>query len=211
MNFHPGPQAYSLDDVRTRASSRLKFDPGDHDGDYSRNPEYYEYVVTNATKPAAVLIPFVERHGETHVILTKRTEKLKSHSGQVAFPGGRIDPGDTSPEIAALRESDEEIGLKNEHVQLIGRMPDYFTGSGYKIVPVLGIADSNVRLRANPDEVDYIFEVPLSFLMNPENHREGSRMFRGSRRYYLEMPFGEHYIWGVTAGIIRVIYDRLYG
>lgn len=201
---------YTLDDVRQRTSERLKFTPGEHMGDYTLNPEFHKFVLSNATKDAAVLVPLVERQGEVSILLTKRADKLSSHSGQIAFPGGKIDPEDAGPEAAALREAHEEVGLENRHVEVLGRLPDYYTGSGYKIAPFIGIMNAEAVIEANPDEVDYIFEVPLSFLMNPDNHISGSKMFKGTERYFLEMPFGDHYIWGITAGMIRVFYDRLY-
>ena len=112
---------------------------------------------------------------------------------------------------AALREAHEEIGLDAAHVDVLGVMPDYLSGSGFRIAPVVALVDAHAELAANQDEVEYIFEVPLGFLLNSDNHRLGSRPFEGKRRYYIEMPFGEHYIWGVTAGIIRQFHERLTG
>lgn len=201
---------FTLSDLRFRASERLLHDPDEHLGDFTLNPDFHKWVMSKATKEAAVLMALVEREDELSVLLTKRADKLKSHSGQVAFPGGKIDDDDDSPEAAALREAEEEVGLASQHVEVLGRLPDYFTGSGYKIAPILGIMDAQAPIQANPDEVDYTFEVPLSFLMNPDNHVRGSRVFDGKERYFLEMPYGDHYIWGVTANIIRVLYDRLY-
>lgn len=180
-------------------------------GDFLMNPDFADWVYERAVKPAAVLIPIVPRSDELAVILTKRTEKLAAHSGQIAFAGGKIDEDDGGPEAAALREAQEEIALSPEMVEVIGTMPEYFTGSGYRISPVVGLVDPDAEMTANPDEVEYIFEVPLAFLMDDDNHHLGSREFGGKKRYYLEMPFGDHYIWGVTAGIIRVFHDRLKG
>lgn len=180
------------------------------DGDYLLNPELKEAIIANAKKHAAVLIGLVERVEGTNVILTKRTEKLSSHSGQIAFPGGKIDEDDASPEFAALREAWEEIGLDQDEVQVIGRLPDYYTGSGFRVAPIIGEVSSKADYKINKDEVDYKFEVPLEFLMNPSNHITASKMVRGSNRNYYEMPYEGHYIWGVTAGIIRVMHDRLF-
>lgn len=211
MNLHsPDHQQFSEADIRWRVKNRLKYAKEDHDGDYIRNPQFKNFVISNATRDAAVLIPLVQREAGIHMVLTKRTEKLKSHSGQIAFPGGKIDLGDPTPEHAALREANEEIGLEQSRVDVIGRLPNYFSGSGFKIAPIIAFINSNAPMVENPEEVEYVFEVPFEFLMNPDNHIEGSRMFEGVRRYYLEMPYGEHFIWGVTAGIIRVLYDRLY-
>ncbi len=179
-------------------------------GDHLLNPEFIEWVMSRATKPAAVLIPIIERTDGLSVILTKRLDNLRSHSGQVAFPGGKIDDDDASPEAAALREAAEEVALDPAHAEIIGRLPDYFTGSGYKIAPVVALIDASASLNPNPQEVDYIFEVPFEFLMNPQNHLRGSREFQGKERYYFEMPYRQHHIWGVTAGILRLLQERLF-
>ncbi|TIV09835.1 MAG: CoA pyrophosphatase, partial [Mesorhizobium sp.] len=144
------------------------------------------------------------------VLLTKRAEKLRSHSGQVAFPGGTIDPTDPGPEATALRETFEEIGLDRDHIEIIGRMPDYVSGSGYRIVPVLAVVRPGFSLTLNADEVDAAFEVPLSFLMDPANHTRDSRMWNDLEWFFYDMPYGDQRIWGVTAGIIRTLYERLY-
>ncbi len=199
-----------MDAVRSRLQSRLAFSVDDLDGDFLMNPGSRDYLVSNAKKEAAVLIGLVERFEEAHVVLTKRADWLASHSGQVAFPGGKIDAEDTSPEHAALREAHEEVGLEGHHVELIGRMPDYYSGSGFKIAPVIGFINSEAKLEPNPEEVDYLFEVPLQFLMDSDNYNTGSRVFMGKQRHYLEIPYGEHFIWGVTAGMIRVLRDRVF-
>lgn len=201
---------FTLDELRLRASERLNYREGEHFGDFTLNPDFHKWVMSKAVKDAAILMPMVERDGEISLLLTKRADKLNAHSGQIAFPGGKIDAGDEGPEAAALREAEEEVGLANHHVEVLGRLPDYYTGSGYKIAPILGIMNADALVEANPDEVDYIFEVPLSFLMNPKNHIYGSREFEGKERFFLEMPFEGHYIWGITAGMIHVLYDRLY-
>jgi 8-oxo-dGTP pyrophosphatase MutT (NUDIX family) len=157
-----------------------------------------------------VLIPVIDRGEEATVLLTKRAERLASHSGQVAFPGGRIDATDASPEAAALREAEEEIGLDTDHVEIIGRMPDYVSGSGYRIAPVLSIVRPGFALAINEHEVDAAFEVPLRFLMDPANHTQNSREFNERTWVFYDMPYGGQRIWGVTAGIIRTLYERLY-
>ncbi len=180
------------------------------DGDHLLNPEFQDWVVGKAIKPAAVLIPIVERANGMQVVFTRRTQKLKSHSGQVSFPGGKIDANDTDPVMAALRETHEEIGVAPHKVELIGQLRDYFTGSGYQISPVIGMVASDAEFVANPDEVDQIFEVPLSFLMTPENQVRGSRVFKEKERFFYELRWNEHYIWGVTAGIVNVFYNRIF-
>ncbi len=192
-----------------RRQFALAMQGSEPDGDFHMNPEFRDILTLNATRPAAVLIPIVERRDGLMLVLTKRREQMRSHAGQVAFPGGKIDPEDASPEAAALREAQEEIGLDPAHAEVLGRMPDYYTGSGYCIAPVVALIDSGTQFTANEAEVDYVFETPLAFLLDTANHRTGSREWEGKRRFYLEMPYGEHYIWGVTAGIIRVFRDRL--
>jgi 8-oxo-dGTP pyrophosphatase MutT (NUDIX family) len=182
----------------------------DH-GDHVLNPELDAMIAANPLRDAAVLVPIVDRGDEASVILTLRNAQMRKHSGQIAFPGGAIDPEDNNePETAALREAHEEIGLERQHVELIGRLPRYLTTTGYSITPVLGLVHPPFHLVPNADEVADVFEVPLSFLMNPANHRRESRIWQEKERFYYTMPFGERFIWGVTAGIIRTLYERLY-
>jgi 8-oxo-dGTP pyrophosphatase MutT (NUDIX family) len=201
---------FSVQDFRARAARTVDHDHGAEYGDHRLNPDLRELIVREGLRDAAVLIPVVDRGAEATVLLTQRAEKLRSHSGQVAFPGGRIDPTDASPQDAALRETFEEIGVPASAIEVIGRMPDYVTGSGYRIVPVLGIVTPPFELSINEHEVDAVFEVPLGFLMTVANHNRESRVWQGRERFYYTMPYGERFIWGVTAGIIRTLYERLY-
>jgi 8-oxo-dGTP pyrophosphatase MutT (NUDIX family) len=178
-------------------------------GDLDLDPAVWERAGVKATKPAAVLIPVVARP-DPAVLLTLRTE-LPSHPGQIAFPGGKIDPHDVSPAGAALREAQEEIGLTHELIEPIGYLDLYLTFSGYRILPTLARVSPDYRLTLNADEVADAFEVPLAFLMDAQNHALHSRDWKGVQRRYYAMPFGERYIWGVTAGILRNLYDRIYG
>ena len=180
------------------------------EGDHVLNPDYHDAVVERATKAAAVLMPVVERREGLSMVFTMRTQKLKSHSGQVSFPGGKIDDHDESAQLAALRETHEEIGIHSAQIEVLGQMPDYYTGSGYHISPFIAMIDPDATFVANPNEVEYIFEVPLPFLMDPSNHRICSREFDNIERYFYEMPWREHYIWGVTAGIVRMFYNRVF-
>lgn len=201
---------FTLDEFRHRARGENGAPEAEHLGDHALNPDLRDRILRQNLHDAAVLIAIVERGGDPSVILTQRTEQLRSHSGQVAFPGGRIDRGDGSPEAAALRETHEEIGLEPAALEVVGRMPDYASGSGYRIAPVLAIADPTAKIRVNPDEVADAFEVPLRFLMDPQNHKTESRVWQGKERHYWVMPYQDRYIWGVTAGIIRTLYERLY-
>jgi len=205
------PPLYSAADFRLRALREENFIPDDdEDGDHRFNPGFGSFITRTGLRDAAVLIPVVDHGAEATVILTKRAETLRNHTGQVAFPGGRIDPTDRDPEHTALREATEEIGLSGDHVDIIGRMPDYVSGSGYRIAPVLAVVRPGFALSINPDEVDAAFEVPLRFLMDPANHLRDSRVWSGQEWFFYDMPYEGRRIWGVTAGIIRTLYERLY-
>ncbi|WP_244615370.1 CoA pyrophosphatase [Hoeflea sp. EC-HK425] len=179
-------------------------------GDHVLNPGLVSGLVDAKLRDAAVLVPVTDDGPDARVILTRRATALRKHSGQVAFPGGSVDPEDGSVEIAAMREAEEEIGLDRRFVEPVGRLPVYMTTTGFRITPVLAVVRPGYALTANPVEVDEVFETPLAFLMNPDNHRRESRVWEGIERHYYVMPYGEHHIWGVTAGIIRTMYERLY-
>lgn len=178
-------------------------------GDLDLDPALWERAGVRATKPAAVLVPVVDRAQPT-VLLTQRTAELASHAGQIAFPGGRIDPNDESPVAAALREAREEVGLLPMLVEPIGYLDLYLTFSGFRILPTVARVKPDFTLTLNPGEVTEAFEVPLDFLMAPANHQRKTRDWKGIAREYYAMPFGERYIWGITAGILRNLYERVY-
>jgi 8-oxo-dGTP pyrophosphatase MutT (NUDIX family) len=179
-------------------------------GDLDLDPAMWERAGVAATRPAAVLIAVVDRP-EPSVILTLRTSELTSHAGQIAFPGGKIEKSDAGPLAAALREAHEEIGLEARLIEPLGFLDLYFTFSGFRILPVVARVAPTFHLVLNPSEVADAFEVPLAFLMTPANHQRQSRDWKGIQRQYYAMPYGERYIWGVTAGILRNLYERLYG
>jgi 8-oxo-dGTP pyrophosphatase MutT (NUDIX family) len=160
-------------------------------------------------RPAAVLIGIVD-HPEPTVLLTQRSAHLADHAGQISFPGGKIDATDASPLDAALREAWEEIGLDRGLVDPLGYLDLYGTSFGFRILPTVAKVRAGFRLRISRSEVDDAFEVPLTFLMNPANHQTHTREFRGIERSYYAMPYAERYIWGATAGILRVLYQRIY-
>ncbi|MCP3055468.1 CoA pyrophosphatase [Aurantimonas marianensis] len=177
-------------------------------GDHLLNPDLVQLMERAEAREAAVLVPVVEHADGATLILTKRADHLRKHSGQIAFPGGSVDPDDASPEAAAIRESTEEIALDPDHIEPIGRLPRYLTTTGFRITPVVAVVRPGFRITANPAED--VFEVPLGFLMTEANHSQESRIWQGTERRYYVMPFGERFIWGVTAGIIRTLYERLY-
>ena len=187
-------------------------------GDYILNPSFEDVLGGREFRDAAVLVPVIDTEDGLRVLLTQRTEHLSSHSGQVAFPGGKIDSGESAIE-AALREAEEEVGLEQSSVEVLGDFGHYYSGSGYRITPVLGLVREDVALTPNENEVADLFKTPLNFLMDRENHQKESRMFRGKERFFYVIPWVddqlavgvERKIWGVTAGIIRVIQERLYG
>jgi 8-oxo-dGTP pyrophosphatase MutT (NUDIX family) len=160
-------------------------------------------------RPAAVLIPVVA-HPEPTVLLTLRSAHLSDHAGQISFPGGKIEATDASPLDAALREAEEEVGLVREFVDPLGYLDLYGTSFGFRILPTVAKVKPGFSLRISEAEVDSAFEVPLAFLMNPANHQLQSKEFRGVARSFYAMPFEQHYIWGATAGILRVLYERIY-
>ncbi len=165
---------------------------------------------TDHLKPAAVLVPITDRP-RPGIILTQRTDTMRRHAGQVAFPGGRIDPEDDGPVAAALREAEEEIDLPRRHVSVIGTTDPYRTVTGYEVVPVIGVVPPDLTLTPSADEVASVFEVPLSFLFDPANHRRVSRMWEGRERHYYEMLWEDRRIWGATAAMIVNLSMRLEG
>jgi 8-oxo-dGTP pyrophosphatase MutT (NUDIX family) len=179
-------------------------------GDLDRDPAAWDEAGVKATRAAAVLVGVVD-HPEPSVLLTVRTSDLPSHAGQVAFPGGKIDAADASPVAAALREAHEEVGLSPELIEPIGYLDLYLTFTGFRILPVVARVIPNFALAINASEVADAFEVPLAFVMDTANHARKSRDWKGVTRHYYEMPFGERYIWGVTAGILRNLYEKIYG
>jgi 8-oxo-dGTP pyrophosphatase MutT (NUDIX family) len=178
-------------------------------GDHELSPDLIELMRAQPSRAAAVLFPLIARPEGMTVLLTTRTAHLSTHAGQVAFPGGKMDEDDDSPLATALREAEEEVGLDRRHVTPLGYLDLYMSGTAFRIVPVVGVVSPAMTLAINPAEVDDVFEVPLEFLMEAANHETHTRQWKGIERQYLAIPYGERYIWGVTAGIIRNFHDRL--
>lgn len=174
-----------------------------------RSPTRSEFLAEDGAAgeltPASVLFPIVLRADGPTVLFTQRTDDLRDHPGQISFPGGRVEPEDRSPAHTALREAKEEIGLSPAPVEIIGYLPEYRTGTGFRVTPVVALLTPPFALRPDPREVANIFEVPLAFLLDSANHQQHSAFYRGKQRQYVAMPYGEYFIWGATAGIIATL------
>lgn len=153
-------------------------------------------------RPAAVLVPLIERPTGATILLTRRTEHLAHHAGQISFPGGRAEAGDTDPIDTALREAEEEVGLDRRQVEILGQLDRYQTITEFLVTPVVGVLEPPVRLNPDPHEVAEVFEVPLSFVLDPRNHQRHALWIRGRCRYYYVLPYGEYRIWGATAAML---------
>lgn len=179
-------------------------------GDHELGGLEIEAMLGAPPRRAAVLVPVVEHEHGPALVLTRRAGHLRQHAGQIAFPGGKIDEGDDGPYGAALREAREEIGLAPTDVALLGYLAPYLSGTGYHITPVVAAVRAPYTAVPNPAEVEDVFEVPLGFLMDPANHLRHEREWRGHMRRYYAITYGERYIWGATAGIIRMLWQRLF-
>jgi len=204
-------------DFRALASIRLRTaEPScvleDHkklNGDHALQIGLQGPYTSGKPKPAVVLVPVVEREEPT-VLFTVRAASLREHSGQVAFPGGRVDAHDPTLFDAALREADEEVGLPRDKVDFLGYLDVYLSGTNYLVMPIVAMVKPDFSLRLNPQEVSDVFEVPLSVLMDTARHELHSREWKGVLRHYYAISFEQRYIWGVTAGIVRNMYERLF-
>ena len=156
----------------------------------------------SALTPAAVLVPLVMRPAALTVMLTQRTAHLTAHAGQISFPGGRAETEDIDSVAAALRETEEEVGLPRDYVEVVGRLDTYLTSTGFEVTPVVGLVRAPYPMRPDPFEVAEVFEVPLSFILDPANHRRDSREYKGRMRHFFVLPFENRYIWGATAGML---------
>jgi 8-oxo-dGTP pyrophosphatase MutT (NUDIX family) len=200
----PGPRHASESWLRARfARDQVPAPIASGDGHLWRDPA--------DIRPAAVLVPIVRREDALTVLFTRRTPHLQDHAGQISFPGGRAEPGDASLEATALREAHEEIGLEAQRVDLLGRLPEYVTVTGYRVTPVVGLVSLPFELRPDPFEVAEIFEVPLAFLLDPANQLRNSVTQEGRERRYYAMPYRLYYIWGATAGMLMNLYGFLEG
>jgi 8-oxo-dGTP pyrophosphatase MutT (NUDIX family) len=178
--------------------------------DFDLNPDIKAAQIPGVgQRPAAVLCGLVERPTGLHVVLTRRAAHLNHHAGQVAFPGGKVDKFDASPLATALREANEEVGLDADKVEIIGTLDPYQTSTGFRVTPFVGVIDPHWRPFADANEVEEVFETPLDFLMDPANRVRHHHDRWATRSYYYAMPWGDYYIWGATAGMLKGLSDRL--
>lgn len=194
INLHRIQQALAAPD---RVSSDYDLDPG-------ARP-----LTPPLLRPASVLVPLVERGASLSLILTRRATRLAHHPGQIAFPGGKRDPGDADDAATALREAREEIGLDPADVEVLGTFDRHETVTLFNVTPIVGLVAERFRPRPHRGEVDEVFEVPLAFVLDPANHQQHRRRWNGQWRTYYAIPFGPHYIWGATARMIRTLADRM--
>jgi 8-oxo-dGTP pyrophosphatase MutT (NUDIX family) len=178
-------------------------------GDHDLNPGWTP--ASSELRPAAVLVPLIDRADGMSVLLTQRTAHLSAHAGQISFPGGRIEASDHDAVQAALRETEEEVGLTRDRVTVIGRLDTYVTGTGFEIIPMVGIIKVPFPLAPDPFEVTEVFEVPLSFVVDPKNHRRMTRVYEERTRTFFVLPYENRYIWGATAGMLVNLAEVLAG
>ena len=201
---HPSNDAV-LDRAWARACfGRVRTGLGRPCGDHDLNPDLQPL---SQLIPAAVLVPLVCRPEGLAALFTQRTAHLAHHAGQISFPGGHMEPADATPEDTALRETEEEIGLPRTRVELIGRLDRYVTRTGFSVTPVVAVIEPPFELAPDPHEVESVFEAPLAFFLDPANHHRHTRLFEGKERHFFAMPYGERYIWGATAGMLRNFYE----
>ena len=179
-------------------------------GDYELNPTATSGPGSKLV-PAAVLVPIIDRPDGLTVLLTKRTDHLHDHAGQVSFPGGRAEAEDEGPVDTALRETEEEIGLARSFISIVSPLAVYETVTGFEVTPVVGFVEPGFSLTLDDFEVAEAFEVPLDFIFDPANHRRESRMWNGIRRHFFVIPYEGHYIWGATAGMLVNLYRKVLG
>lgn len=194
-------------DLKNKVSAALAADTPSS-SDFDLNPEVV-LPPNRKLRDAAVLIPIYVTPTDTRMILTKRSSKLKHHAGQIAFPGGKVDPEDADHFAAALREADEEIGLPRDAVDILGTLPSHETVTGFRVTPVVGLITHEFVARPEAGEVDEVFSVPLSHVISPQNFIIEGRMWQGTKRRYYTVPFGPYYIWGATARMLRGFADRM--
>lgn len=204
--MHLAGMSLTFEHIRAALAAPPLGPRSDHDLDPEIKARQFPGLVQ---RPAAVLCPIVERRGGLHVVLTRRAGHLPHHAGQIAFPGGKVEPGDRSPLETALREADEEIGLGRDMVEVLGTLDPYLTSTGFRITPFVGAVDPRWRPFPDAGEVEEVFEVPLDYLMDPANRERHRHERDGLVRHYYAMPWRDYFIWGATAGMLKGLADRL--
>jgi 8-oxo-dGTP pyrophosphatase MutT (NUDIX family) len=194
--------------TRAEIVSRLAVSPPIEELLTADDVERQHDLRADSAKPAAVLLLVVNHPADPTVVFTQRTAHLADHAGQISFPGGRVEEADATPEDTALREAEEEVGVARDRIEILGRLPQYHTGTGYCVTPIVGWAEPPLTYRPDPHEVADVFEVPLAFLLDAGNHRYESAFHKGRMRKYWAMPYGERFIWGATAGML-VTFHRI--
>lgn len=210
--------AFSIADLRARAKGVLTPPDqrvADQNGspwrdDFELDPELAKLDRPQEKRLAAVLIPIIERDKKASVLFTQRTDNLPTHAGQISFPGGKMDSSDANAVDTALREAREEISLDPKYVDPIGFLQDYVTSTGYRISPLVAVIRDGYSIVPDRNEVAEVFDIPLRFLMNAKNHEIHSREWRGANRQFYAMPYGDRFIWGATAGMLRNLYEWVY-
>ena len=192
----PGRRGFGGSGDPVEAAEAREATRGDHDLNPGETPP------SAALRPAAVLVPLIAHESGWAVLLTQRTAHLSAHAGQISFPGGRIEADDADPVAAALRETEEEVGLPRQHVSVVGRLDTYVTGTGFEITPIVGIVAPRHTLAIDPYEVAEAFEVPLSYILDPRNHNRTERESAGRTRVFFVLPYEGRNIWGATAGML---------
>lgn len=200
---------YSVGELRVRLARCIETPEVERRGDFDLNPGA-AWPAGRPLTQAAVLVPLIDRPEGTMVLLTQRTDHLTDHAGQISFPGGRVEPDDAGPVATALREAEEEIGLDARHVEVIGRLDIYQTGTGFSITPIVAVVDPGFSLSLDSFEVADAFEVPLDFVLDRRNHERHSRTFDGVERHFHALPYHNRFIWGATAGMLVDLYEKLY-
>lgn len=200
----------TLDDFVDRVTAKLDPPAGEARLGETGDMEFLTPEEVAIIRPAAVLFGVIPRREGATALLTLRPQTMADHAGQVALPGGKVDPLDLDEVAAALREAEEEVGARREDVDVLGKGSPYITGTRYRITPVVGLLPGDFQPVAEPGEVAAIFETPLELLMNPASYKTGQAFYKGALREYYEMPYNGYRIWGVTAGIIRRLYQTLY-
>lgn len=216
---HKEGDAFTTEDFRRRASGKLippeqriaaSASGAESRSDFDLNPSLEKLAGADEKRPAAVLVPILDKEDGASVLFTLRTDELPNHAGQISFPGGKMDKQDANLVETAMREAREEIGLEPDYIETIGFLEDYITSTGFRVAPLVAIIREGFTIAPDESEVADVFDVPLSFLMDSANHELHTREWRGAQRLFYAIPYEKRFIWGATAGMLRNMYESLY-